>query len=89
MYLFLLFSTFQLHSLNSRKSLSILLSGLVFCEGSHIVNCKEAHQNLQFLFLFFLPSVLILPGFGAESVECCTGWDGEGKQGQRKIQCLI
>jgi len=47
-----------------------------------LASCEGEHKKIT-VFIFILPSVFILLVFGGESTQCCTRWDGEGKQ-----QCL-
>lgn len=44
-----------------------------------ILSIVKGHIKTYSFYFYFLPSVFMLPGFGAESIECSTGWDGEGK----------
>lgn len=49
-----------------------------------LVSCEGAHQNLQGLFTFALPRVLVLPVFGRESKKKCSLGGGVGKGAKGK-----
>lgn len=53
-----------------------------------LVSCEGAHQNLQGLFTFALPRVLVLPVFGRESKKKNVAWGVEWGRVQRENVAL-